>query len=108
MAIKNNKDGMEYEDVEFKYTKEEQGSGFVDDIGYLLTVGANTLRQSSSVAVQHLRRNDMGYIVLILLTSIWLSGWFANSGDAFLSLLSVVLGVVISIGLSLISNKENK
>ena len=104
--MKNNKDGMEYEDVEFKYTKEEQGDNVVDYIGSAIIVGIDTLRQGVHLFVQNIRRNEMTYIVLILLTSIWLSGWFANAGDAFLSLLSVVLGVVLSIGLSLINGRS--
>lgn len=106
MKTKDNKDGMEYEDVEFKYTKEEQGDNVVDYIGSAIIVGIDTLRQGVHLLVQNIRRNEMVYIVLILLTSIWLSGWFANAGDAFLSLLSVVLGVVLSIGLSLINGRS--
>lgn len=104
--MKNNKDGMEYEDVPFKYTKEQQGDNVVDYVGSAIIVGFDTLRQSCGVLIQHLRRNEMVYITLILITGIWLSGWFANSGDAFLSLLSVVLGVVLSIGFSLINGRS--
>lgn len=106
--MKNNKDGMEYEDVEqnFNYHKERTSADSVDDLGSVITMGINSLRQSCGVLIQHLRRNEMVYITLILITSIWLSGWFAHSGDAFLSLLSVVLGVVLSIGFSLINGRS--
>lgn len=106
--MKNNKDGMEYEDVEqnFNYHKERTSADSVDDLGSVITMGINSLRQSGYNIIQHIRRNEMVYIVLILLTSIWISGWFANAGDAFLSLLSVVLGVVLSIGLSLINGRS--
>lgn len=106
--MKNNRDGMEYEDVEqnFKYHKERTSADSVDDLGSWISLGIDKLRQGCNGAIQHIRRNEMGYIVLILLTSVWLSGWFANAGDAFLSLLSVVLGVVLSIGLSLINGRS--
>jgi len=104
--MKNNKDGMEYEDVPFKYTKEQQGDNIVDYVGSAIIVGIDTLRQGVHLLVQNIRRNEMAYIVIIFLTGFWLSGWFANSGNAFLSLLSVVLGVVLTVGLSLINGRS--
>ena len=109
MAVKNNRDGMEYEDVEqnFNYHKERTSADSVDDIGSIITVGLNKLRQSGYNIIQHLRRNRMVYAVVVLAISLWISGWFANAGMKFESLLAIVIGVLLaSLIVSLIERGE--
>lgn len=86
--------------------------------GAFLKVGANTrcntavlaskLRQGYSVyklGSRKVKEHKMLIGVVLFLTSVWLSGFFAHAGLRFESLLSVVVGVLI---LGIVAYRENK
>lgn len=81
-------------------TKRDLGQAFDDNfvsrrIMRLLDNALRSGREVFKLGIRKMKDNRTMLGVFVFLVSIWLSGWFASSGMAFESLLSVVLGVVV-------------
>lgn len=70
---------------------------------------ASQFRQSIKVCklvIRKVKENYMLVAIVGLLTGVWLSGWFAQAGMRFESLLSAVVGVVVLIVIGMWSSKN--